>query len=489
MNNVEILHKRNKLLIALMVFSLIAGLALSILTNKPTSTILNILIGGGGISFVIGILIYKRVLIQQIMYFVAIGMGILSFLIINSVPDITSYMMVYLSLAFVALYQDKKPIILSSLIGVALTNYFYFNFKEEIFPTVGMAGLTTLNLFLVLIALVLVAQSTFSEKLRAQLQVSLEDAKAAKDKVEEVMVKIKESVVILGDFSAQLSETTKATEGISAEIANAFNEISGSIEAQANSINEIRNSISTSDDGIKLAAGSSINMNKLSHKTVDQIMDGYKIVDLLSEEMSLVNTRINGAMDVINQLNNQALLIGEILTVINDISEQTNLLALNAAIEAARAGDHGKGFAVVADEVRKLAEESRNSTGKISSILGEIQSKSQKAVNEISGLRDDIRASSASAKKVEGIFTGIVDNAKEVVKLSSVVDQSTEGLKSSSHLIVEEISTVSGVTQEISASVEELTAGVEDQNRRVKGIAESFINLKNLTEELRNILK
>ncbi len=40
-------------------------------------------------------------------------------------------------------------------------------------------------------------------------------------------------------------------------------------------------------------------------------------------------------------LDTQAVEIGNVLGVINDIADQTNLLALNAAIEAARAGEAG----------------------------------------------------------------------------------------------------------------------------------------------------
>jgi hypothetical protein len=50
-------------------------------------------------------------------------------------------------------------------------------------------------------------------------------------------------------------------------------------------------------------------------------------------------------------------------------AEQTNLLALNAAIEAARAGAVGRGFSVVADEVRKLADNTRQATQQIQTML------------------------------------------------------------------------------------------------------------------------
>lgn len=57
----------------------------------------------------------------------------------------------------------------------------------------------------------------------------------------------------------------------------------------------------------------------------------------------------------LEQLQLQAQAIGGLVQTIKGFASQTQLLALNAAIEAAHAGEFGRGFDIVAKEVKKLS--------------------------------------------------------------------------------------------------------------------------------------
>jgi methyl-accepting chemotaxis protein len=80
------------------------------------------------------------------------------------------------------------------------------------------------------------------------------------------------------------------------------------------------------------------------------------------------------------RLSEQGQTIGQIIATVEDLAAQSNLLAVNAAIEAAKAGEHGKGFGVVAQEVKSLAEQSRQATDRVRTILGDIQKATTAAV-------------------------------------------------------------------------------------------------------------
>lgn len=130
--------------------------------------------------------------------------------------------------------------------------------------------------------------------------------------------------------------------------------------------------------------------------------------------------------EIISQLGESSMDIGNVIKVISSIAQQTNLLALNATIEAARAGEAGKGFAVVANEVKELAKQTAKATADITKKIENIQSDSKGAVNAIKEISEAI-------EKVNGyagnIAASVEEQAATTNEVTRIVTESAEGVK------------------------------------------------------------
>jgi methyl-accepting chemotaxis protein len=110
-----------------------------------------------------------------------------------------------------------------------------------------------------------------------------------------------------------------------------------------------------------------------AQKTVQAGETGRKSMEENIAVMGRIREQMESVGESVVRLSEQSQAIGALIAAVDDIANQSNLLAVNAAIEAAKAGEQGKGFAVVAQEVRSLAEQSKQATGQVRTILGEIQ--------------------------------------------------------------------------------------------------------------------
>jgi methyl-accepting chemotaxis protein len=132
----------------------------------------------------------------------------------------------------------------------------------------------------------------------------------------------------------------------------------------------------------------------------------------------------------------------EINSVMENISSQTNLLSMNAAIEAAHAGEAGKGFAVVAGEIRKLAENSGKQSQTISLVLKKITSSIHTITN--------------STNLILEHFGDIENEVKGVAMQENHIRTAMEEQSMGSRDILQAISKLNEVTNEVSADSEEM---------------------------------
>jgi methyl-accepting chemotaxis protein len=150
--------------------------------------------------------------------------------------------------------------------------------------------------------------------------------------------------------------------------------------------------------------------------------------------------------------------ITEIVGVIDGIAFQTNILALNAAVEAARAGEHGRGFAVVASEVRGLALRSAQAAGQVK-ILIENAASTTRSGSELVRLADArMQALVQSVMRVGDVFAELSADTQQHAGSIDAVTRAVMELDQITRMNVALVET----TQSVAASLRDHGAQLDE---------------------------
>jgi methyl-accepting chemotaxis protein len=241
----------------------------------------------------------------------------------------------------------------------------------------------------------------------------------------EMVASLREMTGEVNSAIGVLTESASDILNTTTEIATSASETSASVNATAVTMDEVRHTVQLSADKARQVSDG-------AQRTAEVAQSGREAVDDVAKGMSRIREQVEAVAASILHLSEQSQAIGEIIAAVNDLTDQSKLLAVNAAIEAGRAGEYGRGFAVVAQEVRSLADQSKQATAKIRSILGEIQKATGAAVLATeqgtkavdAGVRQSAQAGEAIAVLAESIELA----AQAAVQIAATSQQHLAGV-------------------------------------------------------------
>ena len=259
------------------------------------------------------------------------------------------------------------------------------------------------------------------------------DATKFKGEFNQIIVGINNTLDMIVKPIIAVKDAAESINSAASEIASGNNDLSQRTEQQASSLEETASSMEKLASTVKQNAENANQANQLAMTATSVAVKGGEVVNQVVATMASINE--------------SALKIEDIISVIDGIAFQTNILALNAAVEAARAGEQGRGFAVVADEVRHLAQRSSSAAKEIKILISDSVSKTAEGTVQVENAGRTMKEVVNSVKSVSDIIAEI---AAASIEQSTGIDEVNAAVTS-----------MDETTQQNAALVEQAAAAAE----------------------------
>lgn len=316
------------------------------------------------------------------------------------------------------------------------------------------------------------------------------------DSIVEVRRNVETQAAAIQDVSSAIIEIVAVVEETDRNVAG----LKESAGATSVSVTDMDRSIQQVDKSTREAVA-------VAEGVRDEALKGKEAVEATILGIGEIRHSSGNTFSSISRLSERVAAIGQIVSVIDELTEQTNLLALNSAIIAAQAGEHGKGFAIVSEEIKELANRTKRSTREIDELIQGIREETDKAVGAIRATEERVadgeKLSRRSGDALNGIVASVLAVTEQVNEIAKATVEQAAGsrqIHAAMNNVADRVSQIAVSCQEQTVTSKSIMKSVEwmkdltdkvsmstaRQESAGKGIAESTAQMAGVVEMIRN---
>jgi len=307
-------------------------------------------------------------------------------------------------------------------------------------------------------------------------------ALGAVEEQSEVQMQIMKVIKEETDSSTEMVNSLYSASG---DIAKSMQNISDSTEKIVENITEQNYMTQSIQTAISNTQQYSSEMVAVASVSNEEIRTNQDMMGKLMEQSGQIAENNVLVTDAMEQLQDKVDKVASIANMILKISNQTTILAINASVESSRAGEAGKGFSVIAEQIRQLAEETKKSTESITNIVDDLNANAKTVVNAVGVSLKAADSQNQMIRTAADAFDELSGNMNVLIKNIQEIGNRIDNLSTANNQIVDNITQLSALSEEVSASAEETNHLTELNVNYARRTRESIQKMNQTTASLR----